>query len=72
MWAKIPQKKCGSSNSQQNSLKYSTCVQSQKQQKEPCSFKPFNITEIQVYTPTTNAEEVYVDLSMTIYKTFQN
>ena len=32
---------------------------SQKQQNDLCSFqrKPFNITVIQVYAPTTNAEE---------------
>ena len=38
-------------------------VQSQKH-KMVCSFpsKPFNITVIQVYAPTTNAEEAEVDL----------
>ena len=37
-------------------------MQSQKWQNELCSFpsKPFNITVIQVYAPTTNAEEAEV------------
>ena len=42
-------------------------MQSQKQQDDLCSFpgKPFNITVIQVYAPTSNAEEAewfYEDL----------
>ena len=38
-------------------------VQSQKQQNDLCSFqgKPFNITVIQVYAPTSNAEEAEVE-----------
>ena len=32
--------------------------------------KPFNITVIQVYAPTTNAEEAEVERSMKTYKTF--
>ena len=32
--------------------------------------KPFNITVIQVYAPTTNAEEVEVDWFMKTYNTF--
>ena len=32
--------------------------------------KPFNITVIQVYAPTSNAEEAEVDGSMKTYKTF--
>ena len=32
--------------------------------------KPFNITVIQVYAPTSNAEEAGVNGSMKIYKTF--
>ena len=32
--------------------------------------KPFNITVIQVYTPTSNAEEAEVEGSMKTYKTF--
>ena len=32
--------------------------------------KPFNITVIQVYAPTTNTEEVEVEWSMKTYKTF--
>ena len=38
-------------------------MQSQKQQNHLCSFpsKPFNITVIQVYAPTSNAEETEVE-----------
>ena len=38
-------------------------MQSQKRQNDLCSFsgKPFNITVIQVYTPTSNAEEAEVE-----------
>ena len=45
------------------SPKYSTWVRSQKQQNDLCSFpsKPYNITEIQVYAPTTNIEEAEVE-----------
>ena len=32
--------------------------------------KPFNITVIQVYAPTTNAKEVKLNGSMMTYKTF--
>ena len=32
--------------------------------------KSFNITEIQVYAPTSNAEEAEVNGSMKTYKTF--
>ena len=32
--------------------------------------KPFNITVIQVYAPTSNAEEAEVEQSMKTYKTF--
>ena len=32
--------------------------------------KPFNIMVIQVYAPTSNAEEVEVEWSMKTYKTF--
>ena len=38
-------------------------MQSQKRQNDLCSFpsKPYNITEIQVYAPTTNIEEAEVE-----------
>ena len=38
-------------------------MQSQKWQNDLCSFpsKPFNITVIQVYAPTSNAEELEVE-----------
>ena len=50
--------------SQQKSPKCSTLIESQKWQNDRCSFpdlngfqgKPFNITVIQVYAPTNNAE----------------
>ena len=60
-----------SPHSQQKSLKYSTWVQTQKWQNDLCSFprKIFNITVIQDYVPTTNAEEAKVDQFKT-YKTF--
>ena len=52
----------GVAHSQQKSLKCSTWMQSQKRQNDLCSFqgKPFNITVIQVYAPTSNAEETEV------------
>ena len=44
------------------SLKCSTWMQSQKWQKDLCfQGKPFNITVIQVYVPTSNAEEAEVE-----------
>ena len=44
------------------SPKHSTWVQSQKQQNDLCfQGKPFNITVIQVYAPTSNAEEAEVE-----------
>ena len=38
-------------------------MQSQKRQNDLCSFqgKPFNITAIQAYAPTSNAEEAEVE-----------
>ena len=49
-------------------------MQSQKQQNDLCHFqgKPFNITVIQVYAPTSNAEEAELNGSMKTYKTFYN
>ena len=45
------------------SPKCSTWMQSQKRQKDLCSFprQPFNIMVIQVYAPTSNAEEAEVE-----------
>ena len=45
------------------SPKCSTWMQSQKHQNDLCSSpsKPFNITVIQVYAPTSNAEEAEVE-----------
>ena len=56
-------------------------MQSQKWQNDPVRFqgKPFNITVIQAYAPTSNAEEAEVEqfyedlqdlLELTFYKTF--
>ena len=36
----------------------------------PLQDKPFNITVIQVYAPTSNAEEAELNSSMKTYKTF--
>ena len=48
--------------SQQKSLKCSTWMQSQKRQNDLCfQGKPFNITVIQVYAPTSNTEEAEVE-----------
>ena len=51
-----------SHHSQQNSLKCSTWIQSQKRQYDLCHFqgKPFNIIVIQ-YAPKSNAEEAEVE-----------
>ena len=57
---------------QQKSPKCSTWMQSQKQQNELCCFqgKPFNITVIQIYAPTSKAEEAELNGPMKPYKTF--
>ena len=63
LWARITQKKWSSHHSQKKSPKCSTWMQSQKQQNNLCLFqgKAFNITVIQVYAPTSNAEEAEVE-----------
>ena len=49
-------------HSQQKSLKCSNWVQSQKWQNDLCfQDKPFNIMVIQIYAPTSNAEEAEVE-----------
>ena len=60
--AGIPQKKWSSHHGQRKSLKCSTWMQSQKRQMISVHFqgKPFNIMVIQVYAPTSNAEETEV------------
>ena len=60
---KIPWKKWSSHHGQQESLKCSTWMQSQKRQNVSVHFqgKLFNITVIQVYAPTSNAEEAEVE-----------
>ena len=61
LWAGILKKKC-SSHSQWKSPNCSSWVQSQKWQNDLCfQGKPFNITVIQVYEPTSNAEEAEVE-----------
>ena len=68
---KNPFKKWSSHHSQQKSPKCSTWMQSQKRQNNLCfQGKPFNITVIQVYAPTSNAEETEVEQLMKTYKTF--
>ena len=58
----IPQKKWSSHHGQQKSPKCSTWMQSQKQQNDLCfQGKPFSITVIQVYAPTSNSEEAEVE-----------
>ena len=60
--AGIPQKKWSIHHGQQKSPKCSTWMQSQKRQNDLCfQGKPFNITVIQVYAPTSNAEEAEVE-----------
>ena len=63
MQAGIPQKKWSGHHGQQKSQKCSTWMQSQKRQNDLCLFprQPFNITVIQVYAPTGNAEEAEVE-----------
>ena len=61
----IPQKKWSSHHGQQKSLKCNTWMQFQKWQNDLCSFprqtiQYHNITVIQVYAPTSNAEEAEV------------
>ena len=57
-----PLEKWSSHQGQQKSLKCSTWMQSQKRQNGLCfQGKPFNITVIQVYAPTSNAEEAEVE-----------
>ena len=59
---KNPLEKWSSLHSQQKGLKCSTWVLSQKRQNNPCFWgKPFNITVIQVYVPTTYAKKYEVE-----------
>ena len=55
--------KWSSPHSQQKNLKCSTWVQSQNDRMISVHFqgKPFNITVIQVYAPTGNAEEAEIE-----------
>ena len=59
----IPEKKWSSHHSQQKSPKCSTWMQSKNDRMTSVHFqgKPFNITVIQVYVPTSNAEEAEVE-----------
>ena len=60
--AGIPQKKWSGHHGQPKSPKCSTWMQSQEQQNNLCfQGKPFNITVIQAYAPTSNAEEAEVE-----------
>ena len=57
------QKNWSSHHIQQKNLKFSTWMQSQKDRMISVCFqgKPFNITVIQVYAPSSNAEEAEVE-----------
>ena len=59
--AEIPQKKRSSHHGQQKNLKCLTWMQPQKQHNDLCSFPRQTITVIQVYAPTSNAEEAEVE-----------
>ena len=62
LWARIFQKKWSSHHSQQKSLKCSIWMQSKKRMiSVHFQGKPFNITVIQVYAPTSEAEEADVE-----------
>ena len=58
-----PSEEMSSHHGQQKSLKYSTWMQSQKRQNDLYSSprQTINITVIQVYAPTSNAEETEVE-----------
>ena len=72
MWARIPYKKWSSHHGQQKSLKCNNWMQSQKDKmiSVRSQGKPFNITVIQAYALTSNAEELKLNGSMKTYKTF--
>ena len=63
LWAGIPKKKWSGHHGQQNSPKCSTWMQSQNDRMISVRFqgKPYNITVIQAYAPTSNAEEAEVE-----------
>ena len=63
LWAGIPQKKCSSHYGQQKSPKCSTWCNLKNDRMISVCFqgKPFSITVIQVYAPTSNAEEAEVE-----------
>ena len=60
---RIPQKKWSGHHGQQKTPKCSTWMQSQNDRMISVRFqgKPFNITVIQVYAPTSNTEEAEVE-----------
>ena len=58
----LEEMECSSHDSQQKSPNCSTWMQSQKGQNDLCfQGTPFNITVIQSYVPTSNAEEAEVE-----------
>ena len=63
LWARIPQKKRSSHHSQQKSLRCSIGCTLKNDRMISVRFqgKPFNVTVIQVYAPTSNAEEAEVE-----------
>ena len=63
-WGQESLRRKSSHHGQQKSLKCSTWIQSQNDRMLSVRFqgKPFNITVIQVYAPTSNAEEAEVEV----------
>ena len=63
LWAGIPQRKWSNHHGQQKSLKCSTWSNLKNDRMISVSLqgKPFNITVIQVYAPTSNTEETEVE-----------
>ena len=71
LWAGIPYKKWSSLRNQQESLKCSTWMQSQKQQNDLCfQGKPFNIMVIQSMPQPVTLRKRKLNGSMKTYKTF--
>ena len=72
MWAGIPQKKWSINHGQQRVQNAVLGCNLKNDRMISVHFqgKPFNITVIQVYAPTTNAKEAEVNGSVKTYKTF--
>ena len=72
LWAGIPQKKCSRHHGQKKSRNAVLGCNLKNDRMISICFqgKPFNITVIQAYAPTTNAEELRLNSSVKIYMTF--